>query len=100
METTQQVQKLKELYNQYLLTDIISFNNFKKSTEKSYKLYCKLWQNNKYYKETKPPYNFLEFISRLVNWNNIYGVSDLDLKEKQEFYIKQYKNVNQKKANK
>ncbi len=81
--------KLKELYNQYLLADIISFYKFKKSNERSYKGYCEFWKNNKYYKETKPPYNFLEFTSKCVHWNNLFGVSDSILKEMQEFYKKE-----------
>ena len=44
-----QDEKLKELYNQYLLTDIISFYKFKKSNERSYKGYCEFWKNNKYF---------------------------------------------------
>lgn len=82
--------KLKELYNQYLLTDIISFYKFKKSVARSYEGYCEYWKNNKYYKEKKPPYSFLEFISKSVHWNNLYdGVSDSMLKEMQEFYKKE-----------
>ena len=87
-----ETKKLKELYNQYLLTDIISFYKFKKSNERSYKRYCEFWKNNKYYNETKPPYNFLEFTSKSVHWNNLYGVHDSILKDMQEFYKKE--NIN------
>ena len=80
--------KLKQLYNQYLLTDIISFYKFKKSNERSYKGYCEFWKNNKYHKETKPPNSFLEFTSKAVHWNNIYGV-EYCLKDMQEFYKKE-----------
>lgn len=84
-----ETKKLKELYNQYLLTDIISFYKFKKSIARSYEGYCEFWKNNKYYKEKKPPLDLLGFISKPVHWNNLYGVSDSMLKEMQEFYKKE-----------
>ena len=73
--------KIRELYNQYLLTDIISFYKFKKSLKRSYKFHSDFYKG-------KPSHTFLQFISKSVHWNNIYGV-EYCLKDMQEFYKKE-----------
>jgi len=82
---------IKEEYDMFSLKGIISLKNLEKSMDMSVALHNKFITSDKYSKVK--PMSFIEFYSRLIHWEKLYGTSDSKVKELQKFYRRRNKEI-------
>ena len=80
---------LKDSYNFQSIDDVISFENYKKTFQQSYNLYCTIFKG-------KPYLNYSSFIFKFTFIIKQYPSSDLAIKELREYYKRKNKDFNKK----
>ena len=82
---------IKEEYDMFSLKGIISLKNLEKSMDLSLAMYNQFRTSNENSKVK--PISFIEFYSRLIHWEKLYGTSDSKVKELQKFYRRRNKEI-------
>lgn len=82
---------IKEEYDMFSLKGIISLKNLEKSMDIRLAMYNQFRTSDENSKVK--PMSFIEFYSRLIHWEKLYGTSDSKVKEIQKFYRRKNKEI-------